>query len=262
MSTGRELINIIFEEDLDKIKEALLKFPEQINHPIPHSGHHVLAGLASSATLALIKLLVEHGAHVGQADSFGITALHLASGRERLGDDNEKETLSIVEYLIEKGANPVALDTLDGSPLWFAARAGQAEVIKVLVKHGADVHEKSVGGQSLLHRAIFSFDLKTVQTLVELGVDIHLKDPDGRSALKIAKLWKQKNIADYLEKVAVVQKEQKALKRMVEKSSKQKTLKTISKEIKGRGAGLGSDAGAMDADDLASDTHKKPKIRI
>lgn len=48
-----------------------------------------------------------------------------------------------------------------------------AEVVKLLVDHGADVHKSSKNGLSLLHVAVQKSDMAMVTALIDAGADVH-----------------------------------------------------------------------------------------
>lgn len=78
------------------------------------------------------------------SDAFSCTGLFWAAA------NNHK---SIVEYLIEKGANLNAGAGVGGTPLARAAYEGHVEVVELLIAKGADVNAKDVSGRSPLDSA-------------------------------------------------------------------------------------------------------------
>ena len=93
--------------------------------------------------LAIVKLLVEHGADVNVQDSVGRTAL-----RYSIWDSwqiPEADRLAVAEYLIQQGAD-VDQAAADGyTPLHEAASRGYQSIVEVLIEQGADVNAHAVG---------------------------------------------------------------------------------------------------------------------
>jgi ankyrin repeat protein len=201
----------------------------------------------SAATLAahsgftdVVEFLLERGANAS-ADKAGFTALHEAIMRR-----DEK----LVKILLDHGADanaPVRTWTptrrtsrdfhfepelIGATPFWLAARFTEPEVMRLLVKHGADplfVHhsDKVVegrGGVPFDHRkesttALMAaagmggggtpwipiarsqreaLALEAAKIAVELGVDVNAENTDGRTALDSAKTLKFDSVAAFL----------------------------------------------------------------
>jgi len=116
------------------------------------------------------------------------TALHLAAS-EGYGN--------IVQYLLERGANPNARDRFGGTALHDSIRHHQPEAINGALK---DAGCQLVGMDTAiaLCEASFKGDLSAIQVLVENGVDPNLSDYDGRSALHLAASEGVVKVLDYL----------------------------------------------------------------
>ena len=55
------------------------------------------------------------------------------------------------------------------TPLFYAAEGGHADVARLLIGHGADVHHVARGGQTALQLAIWRSDLQVIQLLAAAG---------------------------------------------------------------------------------------------
>jgi len=111
--------------------------PEQDVHPdyqvkIQHGGDTPLLFAARAGDLAAAKLLVTAGADVNDVAADGVSATVLAahSGNGEL-----------VEFLLEKGANPNAA-AAGYTALHAAILRGNKKVVTVLLAHGADPNAK------------------------------------------------------------------------------------------------------------------------
>lgn len=182
-----------------------------------------------------VEFLLDKGADANSSAA-GFTALHEAIMRR-----DEK----MVTALLTHGADPnAALRTwtperrasadfnfapalVGATPVWLAARFNEPNVMRLLVKHGADplfVHRNEyyqtdmndrrtqattalmaatgMGGG----RAWIPLDrgqrealmLETVKLAIELGVDVNAANTDGRTALDAARALKIESVVDFL----------------------------------------------------------------
>ena len=192
---------------------------------------------AHSGFTDIVEFLVEKGADA-KGGKAGFTALHIAIMRR-----DER----MVNALLTHGANANApLQTwtptrrssrdynfepelIGATPLWFAARFTQPDVMRLLLKHNADPtfvhhsdrvtdrypweHRKEAitllmaavgmgGGGAAWVEADRSkrepLTLEAVKLALELGVDVNAKNTDGRTALDAARALKFESVVAYL----------------------------------------------------------------
>jgi ankyrin repeat protein len=183
----------------------------------------------------LAEFLLDKGADPNQAAA-GFSALHEAIMRR-----DEK----LVTALLDHGADPNApLRTwtptrrsskdyhfdpaiVGATPFWLAARFIQPNVMRLLVKHGADplfvLHSDYIAEARQQHRSEAttaamaaagmgggtpwvqparaereSLTLEAVKLSAELGVDLNAANPDGRTALDAAKALKYDSVVKFL----------------------------------------------------------------
>ncbi|KAH9528459.1 ankyrin repeat protein mann-cup [Dermatophagoides farinae] len=105
----------------------------------------------------------------------------------------KRGNVDIVDYLIEQCGADIELKGIyevhdDRSvhlvtPLWSAAVAGKIEVVKCLVKHGANVNSLSDTGSTPVRSACFMTNLEVVKFLTENGANICKPNYNGGTCL-------------------------------------------------------------------------------
>ncbi|KPM03211.1 ankyrin repeat domain containing protein 8 [Sarcoptes scabiei] len=105
----------------------------------------------------------------------------------------KRGNVEIVEYLIEQCQADIELKGIFKvyddrsihlvSPLWSAAVAGKLDVVKCLIKHGANVNSVSDTGSTPIRSACFMTNLEIVKFLTENGADILKPNHNGGTCL-------------------------------------------------------------------------------
>jgi ankyrin repeat protein len=127
----------------------------------------------ASSSPKMTALLLEHGARIDRADARGRTPLHCAIiGRPRVSEG----------YLKKQG------QTFKASYSGPMARteADCDEVVKVLVRHGADLNAADTRRDTPLHVAAEYGDLGAVRLLLDLGADRNRRNAAGRTPAVLA----------------------------------------------------------------------------
>ena len=106
-----------------------------------------------------------------------------------------------VQELLSGGADPNWQDSIGETAIFGAAGWGHAEVVRVLIEHGAkhDVIEKT-SGWSVLHWAARS-NVATTKVLVEAGADVCVADNAGQMPIDVAHGHGKGEIVRYLKSV-------------------------------------------------------------
>jgi hypothetical protein len=91
-----------------------------------------------------------------------------------------------VKNLLEKGADPNAVDEYRNTLLMYAAGSGNPEVVKFLVDKGLDVNAKSKIGSTALMDAARTTNIEIAKTLIDKGADVNAKGNSGGTALTVA----------------------------------------------------------------------------
>jgi len=114
--------------------------------------------------LTKVKQQVERDASIiNLKDKSGNTPLHNAA---------ITGSVTMVEYLLSKGADINAANTLLNTPLHEALSYKKDELAKMLINKGADVKRQGEKGNSPLHIAVLKSTKSTVEFLIEKGADL------------------------------------------------------------------------------------------
>ena len=81
--------------------------------------------------------------------------------------------LNTVQALLQRGADPCLKCNKGSTPLHFAARRGNSEIVQVLLEHpSVDINAKDDSGKTALHLACSEGHKKVCELLVNHGADI------------------------------------------------------------------------------------------
>lgn len=156
----------------------------------------------------LIRLLIDHGANVNQGEENGETALHYLCQREeqdegidKRGKDiedafrnrmNETDNVytaddwtTLLNHLCQNyGIDEKELDITRGCSE-DREECEETRAIRMLIQHGADVHNTNKDGQTALHLLCQGtvVDVRTVHLLFLKGVRVNAADNVGNTAL-------------------------------------------------------------------------------
>lgn len=169
---------------------------------------HYAAGAGRSE---LVKMLLEHGCIPNSCDDAKWTPLHSAASAGHdvvvtllLQYDNELIDLitgsgatalhyacskgfhDIVKILLKCGANPNSRDSAGSTPLIRAVANSRVVVVDYLLNHGCDidVNAASLDGNTALHLACMEANLTCAIILMKYGANLNAeKNQDGKSPL-------------------------------------------------------------------------------
>jgi uncharacterized protein len=178
--------------------KVLLENKADINLADPDSVSPLLVAIMN-ANWDLAKQLITAGADVNQWNIFGetplLTAIDLRTridgGRASIDAPNQTKGIDIVKFLLERGANPDmqlffqpanargAVYTRGVTPLIRAAVNADAEVVKLLLEHGADATIATADRQTPIHavlagRAVEPQALELIKVLQKAGADVNV----------------------------------------------------------------------------------------
>ena len=138
-------------------------------------GTSPLTYAALRGSVTSVRLLLEHGADPNATNKAGVTAL-VWGARE----------IAKVRLLLEAGGAPNVQTKLGNTPLIIAAaHAPSADVVRLLLEHGADLQSTNHRGTSALRNAVRAGELETAKVLLDRGARQNA-EVNGSSDLSLA----------------------------------------------------------------------------
>jgi ankyrin repeat protein len=215
------------EEDFMECIRLLVAAGARVNpsSPLERTPLHVAAGYDFEAAA---RFLIEKGAVIDAPGPDVTTPLGFAAGTNSLRtarlllEKGAKHSpphivdapihraaraghTSMVELLLDHGADPNLKDGKSATALHWAIIGGHDGVVKVLARRGADLGVRDVGYNTPLHLAANYPSTQVVRTLLDAGADPLARNLEGATPLQIARF---KNRTIHLE--ALEQAEAKA----------------------------------------------------
>ena len=107
----------------------------------------------------------------------------------------------IVKSLLKAGADVSVVDPgMKATALHAAAYAGNAEVAKLLIEYKIDVNKQGpYNGYTALHDAVWQNNIETAQILIEAGANLNIKSHTGETPLEFAKSRNHREIMALIE---------------------------------------------------------------
>jgi ankyrin repeat protein len=189
------------------------------------NGYTPLYAAAHNGRLTIVQMLLKHGADINNRDEDGNSALITAADtghvdvvcwlmqnikhintKPNIANDTPLNvaardgSIETVRCLLENGFPANEPEDVTSS-LAVAVEKGNLEVVKLLLKFGAEVNRKDKDGTTQLHKAVEKGNFKIVQVLIQHGADLLAVDKDGRTAEGIARRKKYHHIEEFLTNV-------------------------------------------------------------
>lgn len=148
-------------------------------------GRSALAHAITLRHFATARALLDGGADANPTDSEGATALHCAVYAVRGASDDDAETL--IRRLVSSGAAVDCLDCGGVTPLYLAMTRNRVRVVRLLLECGADLFLRRERGNDEIRRAVMNNDVEMAGLFLEQrGADVNYRDGDGKTALHCA----------------------------------------------------------------------------
>ncbi len=164
-ATNTPIADVAMQGDMDSVRTLVQEHPGEVNAPQP-DGSTALLWAAYWNDQETVKALLAAGANVNASNRDGFTPLYRRPA--------PMATLAMVEILLKAGADANSFQAQGQTVLMTAARAGNAEAVKALLDHGAEVNAKETWrGQTALMWATAENHPDVVQVLVDHGAEVN-----------------------------------------------------------------------------------------
>jgi ankyrin repeat protein len=142
-------------------------------------GNTLLTHAAMNGHVDVLKFLMGQGLALDEPNAAGKTPLLAAISMDR-------DLSSVVEYLLQNGANPNTISLEGSTPLSEAVKGNRTGVTEMLLKNGADHTVTNGDGESLLVLAARHAGTDIIERLIDKGLSLDVLDKDGKSLLQLA----------------------------------------------------------------------------
>ncbi|ORX44723.1 ankyrin [Piromyces finnis] len=167
-STGNTSLVYAIQKKSKSIVNLLVKNDANINYLIPSNNQTILMYAIDIGNIEIIQLLVEYGADIIFKNNKGYSALEKTFEKENLeifkffvnydinNFTNEiinnlisKGNISLLKILIENNFDVNLKDENNDTPLVYAFKNRQPEIVKYLIENGADVTNKNKQNETI-----------------------------------------------------------------------------------------------------------------
>ncbi len=131
-----------------------------------------------------VNKFLSKGANVNVENQEGMTALWMAI---------VKDHVELFNFLIENQSK-IDFTRYDTPCLVYAATKGNIQIVKALVKLGADVNAQDADGHTALYEAVTHKKFKVVKYLIQQGANVDVQYQHGFTALVFAIRFKSNKI--------------------------------------------------------------------
>ncbi|HEY2962359.1 MAG TPA: ankyrin repeat domain-containing protein [Pyrinomonadaceae bacterium] len=170
------------ENGLSEIMKALYHGKKDVVDELLASGVelNVYEAAATGQTERLRELIAEDPSLINSHAIDGFTPLGLAVFFGRA---------EAVNALLEAGAdvNLASRESMKVAPLASASAAGQYEIARVLIAHGANVNARAAGDFTPLHESAASGRMEFARLLLDHGADVNARTTDGKTPVDYAR---------------------------------------------------------------------------
>lgn len=165
--------------------------------PIMNALYHRQTDVVNELLASGVELNVYEAAATGQSERLrdliaadpSLVNSHAPDGFTPLGLAvffGRPETVSV---LLEAGAdvNLASRESMKVTPLASASAAGQLEIARALIAHGANVNARASGDFTALHESAASGRIEFAKLLLDNGADVNAQTSEGKTPLDYAR---------------------------------------------------------------------------
>lgn len=166
-------------------------------------GEPELFAAVDSSDLAIIALVLEHGAKINERNDERYPVLFRAIASHN--SEKPRPGMEIIHLLLRAGADAKETNNFGQTPLHICMADGQSDqtdplVMDALLRTGAAVDARDRDGQTPLHLAATNGTLAGVTWLLAHGADVNARDKSGNTPLALAVKNGRTQVADMLKK--------------------------------------------------------------
>ena len=172
----------------DLVKHLANKYPQHVDAVYGRYRFPLLAAL-SKDHVEIAELLLELGANVDALEATGETILLAVLSHFR------HNLVNIVKFLLKHGADVNRRNKDAETPLHLAIRQDRSKVPKILLEHGADANAVNIDGMTPLHILSDGWienegdALNYASILLKHGADMNRRDKDNETPFHLAIRW-------------------------------------------------------------------------
>ena len=215
MTDGEALLTAAREGDLDRLRELLEQDRSLIQYR-NELGQSAVLLAKYHRQLAAVEFLLQRGAELTVYEAAAVGGLQRV--RELVDEDSSLlheyspdgftplalasffGNVAVVEYLIDRGSdtNLASRNPMGVYPLHAAAAGRHIDIVRRLVKAGADVNARQQQGFTALHSAANNGDEEMVRFLLAHEADRDARSDAGQTPLDVAMTQGHEAVANLL----------------------------------------------------------------
>uniref|UniRef100_A0A182Q172 Sex-determining protein fem-1 n=1 Tax=Anopheles farauti TaxID=69004 RepID=A0A182Q172_9DIPT len=192
----QEVVHILLqlaEPDLEK--EGCVKVHGELT-----DGATALWVAASLGRLSIVKMLLQHGAHIDRCTKKGSTPLRAACYEGRL---------DVIQYLYDHGADVCTANMYNNTCVMIAAYKNYTDVLLYLLAKGARVNEQAQCGASALYYAAECGHVEVCEILLDHGAVLMRNTFGLTPALAAAERTREPVVQLFLQRPELLTKEER-----------------------------------------------------
>jgi len=151
-----------------------------------------LIAASRAGDFMIIKLLINNGADINDAEDFALGSLTGPIRGNNIGNSPlcfaaKQNNFKIIKYLVDNGANI----NHGSTPLYYAIRHNNFEAVKYLVEKGAELNSTRYRATSLLKLAIQHGAFEMIKYLIDKGVKVNIRQSYSSWPILHSAAWDQ-----------------------------------------------------------------------